>query len=62
MRTSRSWLGSSPTRFTQPEAGEVDADLARDLAVLIESGLVVPVPDGLTVRFALSPEAEEARS
>ena len=61
-RASGSWLGPSPTRFTQPEADEVDAELARDLAVLIESGLVVPVPDGLTVRFAISPEAEAAES
>ena len=59
-RTSRSWLGPSPTRCAAPASDEVDAELARDLAVLIESGLVVPIPDGLTVRFALGPAAEGA--
>ena len=59
-RASRSSLGPSPTRFAPQAADDVDAELARDLAVLIESGLVVPIPDGLTVRFALSPAAEGA--
>lgn len=61
-QASRSWLGPSRPRLTQPAAEEVDGELARDLAVLVESGLVVPIPDGLTVRFALSPEAEGAGS
>jgi len=60
--TSRSWLGRRPPRFTQLAIDEADAELARDLAALIESGLVVPIPDGLTVRFALSAEAEGAES
>ena len=57
-RASRSSLGPSPTRSAPPTPDEVAAELARDLAVLIESGLVVPIPDGLTVRFALSPVAD----
>jgi hypothetical protein len=57
---SRSWLGRRPTRLAPPAADETDAELARDLAVLVESGLVVPIYDGLTVRFALSAEPEGA--
>jgi hypothetical protein len=59
-KAPRSWLGRSPTRFTSPAADETDQELARDLAVLVESGLVVPVHDGLTVRFAVSAEADGA--
>lgn len=43
-----------PTRFAdQPTNGQ--ARLAWDLAVLIESGLVVPVQDGMTIRYAVNP-------
>jgi hypothetical protein len=59
-RASRSWLNRSPTRLTA--ADDLDGELARDLSVLIESGLVVPIPDGLTVRFAINPDAEGAES
>jgi hypothetical protein len=55
-QASRAWLGRRPTRVTTPAAGDADAELACDLAVLIERGLVVPIHDGLTIRFALSTE------
>lgn len=43
-----------PTRFAEQFlAADAQARLARDLAVLIESGLVVPVRDGRTVRYAV---------
>jgi hypothetical protein len=59
-QASRSWLGRRPARFVPPEPDETGAELARDLAALVDSGLVVPIYDGLTIRFALSPEAEGA--
>ncbi|HYB29512.1 MAG TPA: hypothetical protein VEF89_23075 [Solirubrobacteraceae bacterium] len=46
--------------MTPPAADETDAELACDLAALVDSGLVVPIYDGLTIRFALSEEAEGA--
>ena len=61
-RASTSWLDRSPTRPTPVPADEVDAELARDLSFLVECGLVVPIPDGLTVRFALSPDADAERA
>ena len=36
------------------------ARLAWDLAVLIESGLVVPVRDGATIRYAVDPTDDAA--
>lgn len=36
------------------------ARLAWDLAVLIESGLVVPVQDGATIRYAVNPTDDGA--
>jgi len=59
-QASRSWLRRRPTRLTPPAADETDAELACDLAALVDSGLVVPIYDGLTIRFALSEEAEGA--
>ncbi len=59
-QASRSWPGRRATQFAPPAADDTDAELARDLAVLVDSGLVVPIHDGTTVRFALSPEAEGA--
>lgn len=61
-QASRSWFGRNPTRFAPLEADDTDVELAGDLAVLIDSGLVVPIHDGMTVRFALGPEAEGSES
>ena len=45
-----------PTQFAeQLLAANGQARLAWDLAVLIESGLVVPVQDGATIRYAVNP-------
>ena len=50
-----------PTQFAeQLEAANGQARLAWDLAVLIESGLVVPVQDGATIRYAVNPSGEPA--
>jgi hypothetical protein len=43
-----------------PPSGEFEAELARDLAVLIESGLVVPIYDRGTIRYALAGNPGEA--
>ena len=46
----------TPTQFAeQRAAANGQARLAWDLAVLIESGLVVPVQDGQTIRYAVNP-------
>jgi hypothetical protein len=58
----RSWSGRTPTRSAPLAADDTDAELARDLAVLVDSGLVLPIHDGTTVRFALGPETEGAES
>lgn len=48
-----------PKRFAeQGLAGNGQARLAFDLAVLIETGLVVPVQDGATIRYAVNPTAD----
>ena len=58
---SRSWAQRTATGIaTPPPSGEFEAELARDLAVLIECGLVVPVYDRGTVRYALARDTEEA--
>jgi hypothetical protein len=50
-----------PTRSAErPLAADGQARLAWDLAVLIESGLVVPVRDGATIRYAVSPTGDAA--
>ena len=54
-RSSRQRLFRTPARFTAlPPAADTEAQLARDLAVLIESGLVVAIRDGTTLRFAVN--------
>jgi hypothetical protein len=55
-QASRASLNGFPPRLARPAADETDAELARDLGVLVERGLVVPIRDGLTIRFALSTE------
>ena len=48
-----------PTRFAeQLLAANGQARLAWDLAVLIENGLVVPVQDGATIRYAVNPTGD----
>jgi hypothetical protein len=50
-----------PTQFAeQLLAADGQARLAWDLAVLIESGLVVPIRDGTTTRYAVNPTGETA--
>jgi hypothetical protein len=50
-----------PTQFAEQHlAANGQARLAWDLAVLIESGLVVPVQDGATTRYAVNPTGGEA--
>jgi hypothetical protein len=57
---SRSWADRTTSRAAAaPPSGEFEAELARDLAVLIESGLVVPIYDRGTIRYALAGDAEE---
>jgi len=57
---SRSWSERTATRVASPPpSGEFEAELARDLAVLIECGLVVPVYDRGTVRYALAGDEQE---
>jgi len=57
---SRSWDRRTATRVAGPPAsGEFEAELARDLAILIERGLVVPIYDRGTIRYALAGDAEE---
>ena len=49
------------TQFAeQLEAANGQALLAWDLAVLIDSGLVVPVQDGTTIRYAVNPAGDAA--
>jgi predicted transcriptional regulator len=52
----------SPRKPTQlaEQAANSQARLAWDLAVLIESGLVVPVRDGATIRYAVNPTGDPA--
>jgi len=58
---SRTWPERATTRVASPPpSGEFEAELARDLAVLIECGLVVPVYDRGTVRYALAGDEPEA--
>jgi hypothetical protein len=58
---SRSWADRTTARVaTRPPSGEFEAELARDLAVLVECGLVVPVYDRGTIRYALAEDADEA--
>lgn len=60
-RGSKSWAPRTPGRVpAAPPSGEFEAELARDLAVLIESGLVVPIYDRGTIRYALAGDAQEA--
>lgn len=48
-----------PTQFAgQPLAADGQARLAWDLAVLIESGLVIPIQDGATIRYAVTPTGD----
>lgn len=49
-------LGDRPSRVA---AGQ--AQLAADLAVLVERGLVVAVHDGETLRYAVNPDDEGDR-
>jgi len=50
-----------PPQFTeQPPTANGQARLAWDLAVLIDSGLVVPVQDGATIRYAVNPTGDAA--
>lgn len=50
-----------PTQFAeQLLAANDQARLAWDLAVLIESGLVVSVRDGATIRYAVNPTGDAA--
>jgi hypothetical protein len=50
-----------PTQFPGPPlAANGQARLAWDLAVLIESGLVEPVQDGETIRYAVRPTGDAA--
>jgi len=52
---SRSWTQrTTPSVAAPPPNDEFEAELARDLAALIECGLVVPVHDRGTVRYALA--------
>jgi len=61
-RGSRSWADRTATRAASPPpSGEFEAELAEDLAVLIECGLVVPIYDRGTIRYALAGEGEETR-
>ena len=56
------------TRFLQPATrlpasmatAELEAELARDLAALVENGLVVPIRDGETLRYSLATDSEGA--
>jgi hypothetical protein len=58
---SRSWADRTTSRGSvPPPSGEFEAELARDLAVLIESGLVVPIYDRGTIRYALAGNPGEA--
>lgn len=58
---SRSWAQRTTTRVaTPPPSGEFEAELARDLSVLIEHGLVVPIYDRGAVRYALVGAENEA--
>jgi hypothetical protein len=60
---TKSWARRTTNRVpAAPPSGEFEAELARDLAVLIESGLVVPIYDRGTIRYALAGGAEEARA
>jgi hypothetical protein len=60
-RASRSWADRTAPRVpVAPPSGEFEAELARDLAALIECGLVVPIYDRGTIRYALAGEPEEA--
>lgn len=59
-RGSRSWTDRTVSRGSAaPPSGEFEAELARDLAVLVESGLVVPIYDRGTIRYALAWNPEE---
>jgi hypothetical protein len=67
-RAGQSWR--PPTRRPKSRSGAVrhadragpvssdQAHLAADLAVLVEQGLVVPVHDGETLRYAVNPDDE----
>jgi len=58
---SRSWAQRTAASVATPSpSGEFEAELARDLAVLIECGLVVPVYDRGSVRYALAGDAGQA--
>jgi hypothetical protein len=60
-RASNSWVDrTAGRRPAAPLSGEFEAELARDLAVLIESGLVVPIYDRGTIRYALAGDEEDA--
>jgi len=59
-RGSKTWAGrTAPRAPAPPPSGEFEAELARDLAVLIECRLVVPIYDRGTIRYALAAGAEE---
>ena len=58
--TARSWARRTATRVAAPLPGDdFEAELASDLAVLVECGLVVPIYDGGTVRYALASTADQ---
>jgi len=60
-RGSRSWARRAATRVpAPPPSGEFEAELAQDLAILIKCGLVVPIYDRGTIRYALAGDAEAA--
>ena len=60
-RGSTSWASRTAGRVpAAPPSDEFEAELARDLAALIESGLVVPIYDRGTIRYALAGGAADA--
>jgi hypothetical protein len=60
-RGSKSWArGTTSPAPAAPPSGEFEAELARDLAALIECGLVVPIYDRGTIRYALADDVEGA--
>lgn len=57
-RGSKSWADRTASRSSAaPPSGEFEAELARDLAALIKCGLVVPIYDRGTIRYAIADEA-----
>jgi hypothetical protein len=56
-RTSTLPATVRPARCLGDDAS-CDAQLAADVAALVNLGLITPVQDGQTVRFAINPESE----